>query len=347
MKKPSDIYLKKIKDKNWQTEAAQLNALSKLDQCAAHIQTQNSNKWRHRIIRLCHQSQKNFNVFCHGPVGSGKTTLMDCFYKALPQGMAVRYHFYSFMTEIHARLADLNVSNPLSYIAKNFSKHYRVCCLDEFLVNDIADAMVLGGLLQALNQYGVSVITNGNLPPDKLYEHGIQRQSFLKTIKFIKANYHVISCKSSIDFRKSNSLTRCFFQGSITKQDQFLQECFNQLSSSTPHNTTQLTVHQREINIRQKTNHVLWIDFNDLCQPPRAALDYLWLCDHFNYVLLGGVHPINASNKIELVNWIKWVDICYDRGTRLVLAANCALSDICPDFHKDYARCDSRLHEML
>ena len=347
MKTPSDIYFKKIKANNWQSEASQLDVLATLDQCAAHIHTQHNNTWLNRIKKSIWHKKKCFNVFCYGPVGRGKTMLMDCFYEAIPQCIAIRRHFYSFMTEIHARLKDTNINDPLDDIAKKFSKHYQVCCLDEFLVDDIADAMVLGGLLQAFQRHGVSVITNGNTPPNQLYRHGIQRASFLPTIAFLEANYHVIECKSAIDFRKKNSSIQRFFRGNPTEQDQFLQYNFDQIALTTPHETQQLMIHQRKIVIRKRTNHTLWIDFNALCQPPRAAPDYLWLCEHFKDILIGGIEPIDPSNKIELVNWIKWIDICYDRQVRLIVAANCQLSDICPNHHKDYTRCDSRLHQML
>jgi Predicted ATPase len=133
------------------------------------------------------QGNKPKSLYLFGPVGRGKTLLMDMFYQCLFQSQAVRLHFHHFMAKIHEELNHLQgEANPMEIIAKRWSQHYSVICLDEFFVEDIGDAMILAGLWHALFNEGVSLITTSNAPPNELYRDGLARHRFEPTIDFIE-----------------------------------------------------------------------------------------------------------------------------------------------------------------
>ena len=73
---------------------------------------------------------------------------MDMFFKELPIKDKKRIHFHRFMNDIHEKLnLKKDITNPIDVIAKDISSEISVLCFDEFIVNDIADAMILGELI--------------------------------------------------------------------------------------------------------------------------------------------------------------------------------------------------------
>ena len=128
--------------------------------------------------------------------------LMDVFYDSLDSGHAERTHFHRFMRNIHDRKTALGqVQDPLKIIAGEISDSWEVLCLDEFMVTDITDAMILGGLMEALFDRGVTLVATSNILPDELYKDGLQRQRFLPAIALVKQHTEVINIDGGVDYR--------------------------------------------------------------------------------------------------------------------------------------------------
>ncbi|MEM7020666.1 MAG: cell division protein ZapE, partial [Pseudomonadota bacterium] len=133
-------------------------------------------------------------LYLWGGVGRGKTHLVDTFYEALPFAEKQRIHFHRFMQQVHGELKTIkDTADPLNIVADRLLKDTRILCLDEFHVNDITDAMLLSGLLDALFHKDVALVSTSNIPPDDLYKGGLQRQRFLPAIAWIKENTEVIN----------------------------------------------------------------------------------------------------------------------------------------------------------
>ncbi len=288
-------------------------------------------------------------IYLWGDVGSGKTYLLDLFYNELPFSQKLRQHFHEFMQEIHQQLARYQgVKNPLALIAKRIAANYLVLCLDEFFVNDIGDAMVLGNLLTALCRRGVTIVTTSNIEPDKLYYHGLQRELFLPAIAALKHYLTIIHLVTHQDFRQTElTLLDGYFSPLSEAVAAKMRAIFMALAPGQEAENT-IQINQRIIKTIAWSGQVAWFDFYELCQTPRSQYDYLAIAERFQYILLSNVPQIQPHEQHLITYFIYLIDILYDRKITLFISAAVPIHELYPQGNKafDFQRTQSRLQQM-
>lgn len=312
-------------------------------------------------------------VYLWGPVGRGKTWLMDAFHQNLDIS-ARREHFHHFMQWVHRELFALTgTPDPLKILAKGLAKEVRVLCFDELQVTDIGDAMLLGRLFQALFDQGLVLVSTSNLPPDRLYEDGFNRDRFLPAIEAIKANTQVVALDSGNDYRLVPGRSHPRYWA-CNDTGGFLA-ALQQFGPIEPPSI--LKVGGRDVRLEGKAGRAAWFTFAELCQAPRSATDYIELCEHLcalfvsQVPVLGGevretriargtedgpqrvaagdrVLPSMARHDDSVRRFIALVDECYDRCVPLFIQACTPIEGLYEDGHLAFAfqRTRSRLREM-
>lgn len=313
-------------------------------------------------------------VYLWGPVGRGKTWLMDAFHRGL-QVPARRQHFHHFMRWVHRRLFALTgTPEPLQQLAAELAADVRVLCFDELFVSDIGDAMLLGGLFQALFASGVTVVATSNQPPDDLYADGFNRERFLPAIAAIKAHMDVVAVAGHIDHRQHPGAARRRYW---VADRAALQTEFEALTGDLPVNTAPLSLNGRSLPVVQASAAAVWLRFADLCEQPFAAPDFIELCDRFPAILLEGVPELTAPQQEAKIargtedaaalvvaggrelpqlsihddsvrRFIALVDECYDRQVPLAIEAAVPMDELYRQGYLAFAfrRTLSRLREM-
>ena len=265
-------------------------------------------------------------VYIHGDVGRGKTLLMDLFVQSLQgSGVAVeRAHFHRFMDEVHARLRDLRrVASPLDRIAADQRKRFRVLCFDEFHVEDIADAMLLGELSTGWFERGMTLIATSNQAPDELYADGLQRQRFMPAIDNLKRHCRVVELRADEDFRL-RELERhpTWYVPADAASERQLAEEFDALSPDQPVDREPLTLRGRQLEIRCRSGSLVWADFSSLCEGPRSAADYIDLTRRFSTLIVSGIPVMDDESNNAARRFMHLVDECYDRSVKLIASAD-------------------------
>lgn len=287
-------------------------------------------------------------LYLWGGVGIGKTMMMDLFFAALPVKKKRRLHFHAFMREIQLRLRRIQgESNPLTLIAKAIAKQVQVLCLDECVVNDIADAMILARFLQALFEAGVVLVTTSNFPPDKLYWQGLQRRRFMPAIELIKDYCQVKEVKVAHDYRlRLLTSAGVFFHGSGSEHQ--LADYFVQLAGVAGETNVQLNIENRTILAKKLAGKSIWFDFSIICASPRSQMDYLALVKQYEVFFISNIPKIAAADMATITYFILLVDVLYDNQAVLVCSLAGTLEEIYPAGEKafEFRRTYSRLQEM-
>lgn len=288
-------------------------------------------------------------VYLWGPVGTGKTFLMDLLASQLGAS-ARRRHFHRFMQEVHERLAGLrHRPDPLAEVAAAFAAEAPVFCLDELNVSDIADAMLLAGLFGGLLDRGTALVITSNLPPHRLYEGGLQRQRFLPAIELIERRLVVIQVDGGTDYRlRALEQAPLYFDATDPGSEQALAERFAAVAGPGHRELGSLSLQGRQVPVRLAAAGVAWFEFQALCGGPRGQADYTELSRTHHTVLVSHVPILTAADDDAARRFIHLVDEFYDRGVKLVVSAAAPPESLYRGerLAHDFLRTASRLTEM-
>ncbi|MBN7796406.1 cell division protein ZapE [Parahaliea mediterranea] len=313
-------------------------------------------------------------LYLWGPVGRGKTWLMDLFHRCL-RIRSRRQHFHHFMRWVHRRLFALTgVADPLKHLAGELASDIQVLCFDEFFVSDIGDAMLLGPLFQAMIDAGIVIVATSNQAPDQLYADGFNRERFVPAIAALQDHMQVVELDGALDHRQH---PRAGEQRYWVDNRRALAEVFSRLRGPAPASHKPRALNGRSVAVVQSCASAIWLRFADICEQPFGAQDFMALCDHYPAILLEGVpglsgqctaqriargtedaaHQVAAGDRQlpalsvkddSVRRFIALVDECYDRGVPLYVEAAVPLLELYTAGHliAPFRRTLSRLQAM-
>ena len=256
------------------------------------------------------------NLYLYGPVGRGKTMLLeaiiDCYFSN-----SGKFHFVEFMQLVHKKLSDFSGnSDPLLMVVKSLSKEYKIIFLDEFQIEDIADAMIIGTLIESLTNMGTRLMITSNSHPDDLYKNGLQRAKFIKTINFINNNFLIHHLLGTEDYRLREI---AHFDSSANDRNSdksvgdFLQRTFN----SEIIDITEFTVSNRVFHCLGCSDKILWLSFDDFFSSPCASKDFIEIVKTFEWVFINNFHSCTDEHLDKLRRFISFIDIAYQEKQKL------------------------------
>ena len=260
-------------------------------------------------------------IYVYGKVGVGKTMLLDLFLSHYPH-RCLRMHFYAFMAKVHKQLSNLRgVKNSMEKVIADFKQQADMLFLDEFLVEDIADASLLKNILEISAKMGMSIITSGNTAPEDLYKDGFARDRFLPAITHIKKNMEVFHLDHDVDYRNHTPLEKLPYVLKMHKEnDPILEETFASYSQKafTYSQFDQTKIfNQRTFAIRGCNKRLVWFEIDTLCHQMRAPEDFMAIVESYDCIMLSSLKTFSGDDAAR--RFMSLVDIAYDRKTPLIL----------------------------
>ena len=333
-----------VERREWQDDPAQRAALVEFDRLHAQLDTPGT--WWSRL----RGETAPQGVYLWGAVGRGKTMLMDLFVQSLAQEKVQRAHFHTFMLDVHARLRSLaGQRDPLDEVAAQLVRRAPLVCLDEFMVQDIGDAMILDNLLRALFRHGATLVATSNTAPANLYRDGLQRARFLPAIALIERHCRVLELVSPHDWRlRALTRERVYLTPPGQEAERALAALFDSLARGAEQQGGVLRINEREIPVRRHGVQAAWFDFAALCEGPRGTADYIELARMFPAILISDVPQFTPLREDAARRFVQLVDELYDRRVKLALSAAAPAVDLYDGnrLRAEFARTASRLIEM-
>lgn len=324
MTRPSlyDLYCQDCQQKSWEINPAMQDLCDQMDRVydAFH---QSSGHWLRRFFTS--SSKPSQGIYLSGPVGRGKSYLMNLFYAHQSQTNKARWHFTEFMQLVHHQLAYFSheqdkkkhqkgKGQPIQRVAHHMAHMYKLICLDEFQVTEIAEAMILYRLFEHFINEGIFFIVTSNCAPEDLYRGGLHYDRFQPFVQLIQSSWHhLLFDHEGEDYRRLAS------QMVTTKTDENkrLEKIFEQYVQQEGLAIARFVIHEREIIFERATPLSLWASFSDLCEQPFGPAEYQAIAQKFRTVFVSDIPLLGADNRDAARRFITLVDCLYDENVRL------------------------------
>lgn len=343
-------YESAIEEHGHTEDPAQRRVVEKLENLQQGVLVAESLGGRMRRFVPVLAPQRPRGIYLWGGVGRGKTFLMDLFFGSLDISRKKRIHFHRMMRDVHSRLKNLGeVADPLDRVAADLASETRVLCLDEFFVSDIADAMILGRLLDGLFRRGVVFVTTSNSRPSDLYRDGLQRARFLPAIALIEEHTDVIRLHGETDYRlKLLQEAGTYLTPAGDDANASLMHYFEEIATGDIVEKHVLDVLGRDVQTERCAKGVVWFDFMRICDGPRSQDDYIEIARWYPAVIVSDIPVLTRALDDPARRFIAMVDEFYDRKVKLIVSAAVNIDGLYQGkrLQFEFARTASRLAEM-
>jgi len=328
-------------------DADQRRAAERLDQLASELARWKPDAWFGK-------GATPRGLYLWGPVGRGKSLLMDLFFEAAPVRKKRRVHFHEFMLEQHAGLRDARASGAgqdqlIAQIAEKVAADARLLCFDEVQVSDIADAMILGRLFERLFASDVVIVATSNRPPDELYKNGLNRQLFLPFIALLREKLEALQIAGPRDYRLERLMAAPVYYAPLgPAADDAIESAWKRLTLGAHAQAVTLDVNGRALRVEREAAGVARFTFEELCARPLGAADYLEIAERFHTVLLEHIPKLSPSKREEAARFRTLIDALYEAKVKLIASADAEPQKLYPEGDQsfEFERTASRLMEM-
>ena len=295
-------------------------------------------------------------AYLYGEVGRGKTMLMDLLYAAVPIREKRRVHYHEFMDEMHAAMTAFRNSprgrgdtDPVAAVVKPVLGETRLLCLDEFRVDDITNAMLLGRLFEKLFAGGLVLVATSNVAPDELYRDGLNRQLFLPFIDLLKAHATVVSLNGPTDYRRLKfEGQQVYHFGTGPEAKAAMDRLWGRLTGNVRGQPEDIPLLGRTIHVPEAAMGVARFPATDLFDKPLGSRDFLRLAHRYDAVIVDGVPIFDRTHSSAAKRFILLIDTLYDAGVKLGASFAAPIDRLGADDKTalEFQRAASRLVEM-
>jgi cell division protein ZapE len=352
---PVELYRERIQAGSIHPDPAQQRVVARLQQLHAELRDYRPLAERHGLLSwlgLGEHRPVPKGIYLWGPVGRGKSMLMDLLFAVAPPEKKRRVHFHSFMLDVHDRIEHerrVHTDEPVAKVAADLAAEATLLCFDEFQVNDIADAMILERLFRALFDAGTVVVATSNRVPERLYENGLQRDRFLPFIALLGERLDKVELDSGRDYRLARMRgKRVYHWPNDDAARAALEAAFADLTDHAAGASVTLTVMARPLVVPRVGRNVAWFSFEELCARPLAAADYLAIAERFAAIIVEGIPRLSPQQRNEAQRFHILIDALYEARAVLVASADVPPDQIyvAGDGSWEFERTVSRLMEM-
>lgn len=305
------------------------------------------NKSSINVLKNNRVNKKSFYIW--GDVGRGKTIMTKSFLDSIQSKKAI-FHYIDFMQDIQSQLYSLSgKKNPIEKVAQSLNKRYEIIFIDEFQVEDVADAMIVGKLLDNLNRLGVILYLTSNVHPNDLYKNGLQRKKFIDDMSLIIKSFNIYELNGEIDYRARNIVNEDKDKLNQVYTDEEIKIVIEKNFFNKDYDKNKFQINSREFSCKAYSKDFIWLSFNIFFSEPNGSDDYIELSKKMEWIFLSDFRVCDDESADIIRRFISFIDVCYRDRTRIkFFFGSCSYKNLYTGEKLKilWDRCKSRLSEM-
>jgi len=287
-------------------------------------------------------------LYLHGPVGCGKTLLLDLFYDSVRTDRKMRVHFHAFVLRVHSELNRWRVQSgeedvrPVEAIARQMIKDNWLICFDEIQHTDYGSSVLLHQIFEFMLSRGAVIVSTSNRAPSELGavgftdEHKANSNEALSGFaQLLVDRNEVVKIPSDTDYRTTQVRGKpsYFYPADHASRCQ-MEEAFTGIlkaAGSPGPCPSYVTVYGRRVPlpVACEVAKVVRCDFNYLFNnPPLGPADYLAICNKYNTVFIDGVPAMSINEKNEARRFLSFIDSAYETKSNVFFMAETRPEDL-------------------
>ena len=336
-------FLEHCEDKQFEINHNQLDIIKNLGEY--YIQNFNQSFLR-KIFK-----KKDFKIgfYLVGSVGVGKTMILNFFFNELKE-KKLRLHFNEFMINFHDFIfQNKSKQNGIDNFVEDLSKKAQILYFDEFQVNNIVDAMILGKLFKKIFDEKIKVIFSSNINIDNLYKDGLQREQFIPFIKILEKNCYQVKLLINEDYRSSRNVSLDRFLSPIDKSTNFIfNKFFRKITKDKIKSPKILEIKGRKLVLKNLYNRIAKFNFSELFDRNYGSEDYIIIADNCDFIFIENLPDFDENNSNQQQRFITFIDIIYEKRIPLMITSHINLDSLKSSrgMIKPFKRTVSRLYEL-
>jgi cell division protein ZapE len=336
-----DAYNVRLED-GWLEDEAQQDAVAALSALLKQLETPGA---------------RPKGIYMYGPVGRGKSQLMDLFmeqvaHPSTDSGQALpsrRTHFHEFMREMHKRSYEIKGGDTVMQITRDLAADVRVLGFDEFYITNIADAMLLGRLFEHMFKQGIVIVATSNWPIDDLFQNGRNRKGFLPFLRLLKNNLTAVDLGDGQDYRRPEAPDWPLYLLESPDTPSRLQDFFEEYAAVGLALPNEFGSHARgRTAAKAYRGRTGWYRFEDICDRALGRNEYLDLLRETDTLIIEGVPRFASGEADTALRLVTLIDICYELKRRVIVSGAAYPDELYSDgpAASAFRRVASRLAEM-
>lgn len=284
------------------------------------------------LARMPGSRRRPTSVYLWGPVGRGKTWLLDAAYDLIPVTRKRRTHWHAFLVDLHSlkhRLGSLDAA------IDDLLGDCDLLCFDEFHVHDVGDATLIEHVLTAIVDRSIALVITSNYPPTGLLPNPLCHHRFLRSIATIESNMDVVAVAGPTDYRTLRHGERTGFAAG-----HFVVGTGPQASRS-----IMLLAGTHTLLANGTDGGSVHFTFANLCEQPTATVDYLHLARRFRKWVINDVPALATVGREAAARFCNVIDVLCDADIELTVFADVSVDRLVEGVatSPDIARTASRL----